>query len=69
MKEDLHISSDGYIPINDILKHRSLRGKCTLQEIEYIVATNNKQRFTLRKKENGEFEIRANQGHSIVSIL
>lgn len=40
----------------------------TLQHIQYVVGTNPKKRYELTMAENGEYMIRASQGHSIKSV-
>lgn len=69
VKERLPINPDGFINVQTILQHRSLRGKCSVEDIKRIVENNDKQRFALRSFDN-VLEIRANQGHSVkVSVL
>ncbi|KAF2890284.1 hypothetical protein ILUMI_15888 [Ignelater luminosus] len=68
IKEGLTISSEGFVPIAQILNNRYLKSKCTIDDIKRIVVNNDKQRFTLRTTETGELEIRANQGHSIPNL-
>ncbi|VEN42441.1 unnamed protein product [Callosobruchus maculatus] len=68
VKERLTIGADGYIRVADLLNHRSLKGKCSIDDIKKIVETNDKQRFSLRCDENNELEICANQGHSLQCI-
>ncbi|KAJ9577363.1 hypothetical protein L9F63_006043, partial [Diploptera punctata] len=63
VKEGLTIGSDGFVDVSEILQHKSLRGRCNIEDIERIVADNKKQRFTLRTEPH--LQIRANQGHSI----
>ena len=67
-KEGLHMREDGYIYLNDLLEMKSLKSKRIGQaEIEYIVATNDKQRFEL-SEEQGVMLIRASQGHTIKTV-
>lgn len=63
-KEGLTLSSEGFVPISEILNHRHIRGTYKLEDIERVVAANDKQRFLLRQRDN-VLEIRANQGHSL----
>jgi RNA:NAD 2'-phosphotransferase (TPT1/KptA family) len=63
-KEGLPLSSEGFVPVSQILNHRQLRGKYTVDDVKRVVANNNKQRFSLRAS-GGVLEIRANQGHSL----
>nr|CAD7437964.1 unnamed protein product [Timema bartmani] len=68
-KEGLDITDDGFINVRDLLNHRLFRGKYTLEDIQRVVAENNKQRFYLRTNQDGGIlQIRANQGHSIKKI-
>jgi 2'-phosphotransferase len=65
---------DGFLRIVDILELSSKRGEInvlnglTLPDLEFIVATDKKTRFALRKCDDGDsinsYKIRANQGHS-----
>ncbi|KAJ8934241.1 hypothetical protein NQ314_013487 [Rhamnusium bicolor] len=64
LRHKLQVSTDGYISVANLLNHESLKGKYTVADIKRVVETNNKQRFTLRYK-NNTLEICANQGHSI----
>ena len=66
---NLTMASDGYVPMNEILhhKHAKLKG-LTLEVIQTSVASNDKQRFSIKEDEAGVLHIRANQGHSIVGI-
>ncbi|EFA02080.1 tRNA 2'-phosphotransferase 1 [Tribolium castaneum] len=62
--EGLSLTPEGFAPVSEVLNHRQLRGKFTVEDIQRIVESNNKQRFFLRQ--NGAIlEIRANQGHSM----
>lgn len=59
------ISTDGFLFVEDLLAHPQFHSY-TLEDVERVVATNDKQRFKLRSHpDNGRLEIRANQGHSI----
>jgi len=62
VKKGLTVSSDGYIEWNDIRK-LSQFSKYNLDDVKYVVRSNDKQRFGL-KEENKMWYIRANQGHS-----
>lgn len=62
-------SSEGYINVNDILKHKKLCNKYTVQDIRRIVESNDKQRFKLRhNKVDNILQIKANQGHSLQCV-
>lgn len=65
VKEGLHIGADGYIAVSDILNHKYLQGKYSVDDVKRVVNSNNKQRFSLRENANGILEICANQGHSL----
>lgn len=68
VQEKLNITPEGFVQIPEILEHRFVRGKFTLDDIKRVVDNNDKQRFYIRNNENGILEIRANQGHSISVI-
>ena len=59
----LEIGNDGYININQLLKHSKFN-KFTLQDIIQVVNDCPKQRFNLEDRQ-GNLYIRANQGHSL----
>ncbi|KAJ8405184.1 hypothetical protein AAFF_G00321750 [Aldrovandia affinis] len=61
----LDMSSDGFILVEDLLSHPQFRS-FSLEDLESVVANNDKQRFKLRAHpEDGRLQIRANQGHSV----
>ncbi|XP_024139557.1 tRNA 2'-phosphotransferase 1 isoform X2 [Oryzias melastigma] len=61
----LQMGTDGFLFVEDLLAHPQFHSY-TLEDVERVVATNDKQRFKLRSHpDNGRLEIRANQGHSI----
>ncbi|XP_036404532.1 tRNA 2'-phosphotransferase 1 [Megalops cyprinoides] len=61
----LNMSSDGFLFVEDLLSHPQFRS-FSLEDVERVVATNDKQRFKLRPDpEDGRLQIRANQGHSV----
>lgn len=64
VKEGFDISEEGYINITDILNHKSLRNRYTIEDIKRVVEYSDKQRFTLRNH-RGTLQICANQGHSL----
>ncbi|XP_018592751.2 tRNA 2'-phosphotransferase 1 isoform X2 [Scleropages formosus] len=60
----LNMSSDGFLLVEDLLSHPQFHS-FSLEDIERVVANNDKQRFKLRRHPStGQLEIRANQGHS-----
>ncbi|XP_052179443.1 uncharacterized protein LOC127792864 [Diospyros lotus] len=70
---NLNIRSDGYVRVQDLLKlnmktfaNIPLRAH-TVDDIREAVRKDNKQRFSLLE-DNGELLIRANQGHTIVTV-
>ncbi|XP_062856739.1 tRNA 2'-phosphotransferase 1 [Trichomycterus rosablanca] len=64
-KLGLHMSSDGFIFVDEILAHAQF-SSFLQEDVEKVVATNDKQRFKLQNHpENGRLQIRANQGHSV----
>ncbi|XP_030622502.1 tRNA 2'-phosphotransferase 1 [Chanos chanos] len=61
----LLMNSEGYLNVEELLAHPEFRSY-SLEDIERVVATNDKKRFKLREDpENGHLQIRANQGHSV----
>ena len=64
-KEGIAISSEGYVLVDDILKHKNfISKKYTVEEVKKEVENNDKKRFAL-KEEEGRLYIRANQGHTL----
>jgi len=64
----LHIRPDGYIVLDEVLSCSMMKKyKPTLEEIQAIVKTSDKQRFTLTE-DSGSLLIRANQGHSMQEV-
>ena len=64
-KEGIPISEGGFACAANILEHKSLKGKCTLERLKRLVSSDGKQRYSLRVNTDGVLEIKANQGHSI----
>ncbi|XP_063293786.1 tRNA 2'-phosphotransferase 1 [Pelobates fuscus] len=61
----LPMGSDGFVPLSALLVLPQFRSY-SQTDIERVVGSNNKQRFTLRHSEHsGVIEIRANQGHTL----
>ncbi|KAM3867134.1 tRNA 2'-phosphotransferase 1 [Diretmus argenteus] len=61
----LHMSADGFLFVEDLLAHPQFRSYSS-EDVERVVATNDKQRFKLRPHpDDGRLQIRANQGHSV----
>ncbi|CAF0919710.1 unnamed protein product [Rotaria sordida] len=66
IKEGLQFQSDGYVFVDDVLRHRSFANKYTIDDIHQCVAIDGKQRFGLKIDETtGKEMIRAHQGHSL----
>ena len=64
IKMGFKIGSDGYLSVDELLAHPSVKNqKYTLEDLHRIVANNDKQRFSMTKRGEKWF-IRANQGHS-----
>uniref|UniRef100_A0A1I8PP72 2'-phosphotransferase n=1 Tax=Stomoxys calcitrans TaxID=35570 RepID=A0A1I8PP72_STOCA len=68
-KEGINIQADGFIKVSDILQHPNYRRDFNMNILRQIVDNDAKQRYTLRKHPvEGHFEIRANQGHSLLEV-
>eukprot|EP01038_Epipyxis_sp_PR26KG_P010571 gene10571-14199_t len=58
------MDNSGYVPLNQLLELKEFKNQnVTLGDIQLVVETNEKQRFNLIEID-GEWFIRANQGHS-----
>lgn len=56
---------DGFLFVEELLAHPQFRAY-SVEDVERVVATNDKQRYKLRRHpEDGRLQIRASQGHSI----
>lgn len=66
IKEGLSFDDGGFIDVEKILKLKQFKNY-TLSDIQRVVETNDKKRFTLRYKNSDStiLQIRANQGHSL----
>jgi len=68
-KEGFVFLEGGFLPVQDVLKHKRFRGGgYTLEDVQAVVAECPKQRFSLKTSEEGSLLIRANQGHSISTV-
>ncbi|XP_005183157.1 tRNA 2'-phosphotransferase 1 [Musca domestica] len=68
-KEGFQIQPDGFIRVDDLLKHPNYCRDFSLSTLQKIVEQDAKQRYTLRQNPlQGYWEIRANQGHSLDEI-
>ena len=65
-KMGLQYKSDGFVYLDDLLKHHDFKNY-KVSDIEKVVNSNDKQRFTL-KKEGSKYMIKANQGHSMKEV-
>lgn len=66
MKEGLQFRTDGYTQVDELLKHKCMtKYSTTLDDINKITESNNKQRFKLELDEVGVLWIKATQGHSM----
>ncbi|KAM9376396.1 tRNA 2'-phosphotransferase 1 [Pholidichthys leucotaenia] len=64
-KIGLQMGTDGFLFVEELLAHPQFRSY-SLEDVERVVASNDKQRFKLRSHpEDGRLQIRANQGHSV----
>lgn len=64
--EGLTIRADGYIELTTVLARPKLRKlRATLARVQEVVENDAKTRYTLRLEGDGQYWIRANQGHSI----
>ncbi|KAF4581874.1 tRNA 2'-phosphotransferase 1 [Ophiocordyceps camponoti-floridani] len=67
----IKLDDEGFAPLDQVLAWGPLRSlNVSLQEVQHVVATNDKQRYALKPSSSeastaSEYFIRANQGHSI----
>jgi len=67
-KEGLSIRDDGWAKVSDILHLRqAVKLSLTLKQILAVVEPDNKHRYSITQEE-GEYLIRANQGHSMQNV-
>ncbi|XP_052430456.1 tRNA 2'-phosphotransferase 1 [Carassius gibelio] len=65
IKMGLQLNSDGFVFVDELLAHQQFCS-FSLQDVERVVDSNDKQRFKLcNHPEDGRLQIRANQGHSV----
>ena len=68
-KEGIPLQEDGYVFVDDVLRHRTFIHKYTIDDIHECVETNAKKRFGLKIDEATRKEmIRAHQGHSMEDV-
>lgn len=59
------MNPDGFVFVDELLTHGQF-SSFSLEDVERVVATNEKQRFKMQNHiENGRPQIRANQGHTV----
>ncbi|EST08590.1 Phosphotransferase KptA/Tpt1 [Kalmanozyma brasiliensis GHG001] len=79
-KEGLAIRNDGYIRLEDVLDRPRVKSvdmaegeggkrRPGLEDVRKIVESNDKKRFELTEEEQGEWWVRAVQGHSLKSVV
>jgi 2'-phosphotransferase len=67
--EGIAFQTDGYVFIDDILRHRKFANKYKKEDIYRCVDNNEKKRFGLKIDETtGKEMIRAHQGHSLEDV-
>lgn len=60
------MQADGYVFVDEVLRHPTFANKYTIDDIQQCVDTNEKKRFGLKiDEETGKVMIRAHQGHSM----
>lgn len=66
VKEGLKIDHEGWVSVNDLINHDSISNICkSVEQINEIVQTDEKQRYSLKKDKLDQVFIKANQGHSL----
>ncbi|KII87268.1 hypothetical protein PLICRDRAFT_69694, partial [Plicaturopsis crispa FD-325 SS-3] len=70
--EGLTMRPDGYVRVSELLKNRKMRS-LNFQQLEEIVKTNDKQRYSMLYEPDGtgsehSWWIKANQGHSLKAV-
>ena len=76
LRHNLHLVSEitkepidpsGYVDVEAVLRLPRFAGY-SVSQVEKVVSINDKQRFSLRKSDQGILQIRANQGHTIKEV-
>ncbi|WAR19629.1 TRPT1-like protein [Mya arenaria] len=62
-KFGLELMKGGFLYVDDIFRKVYKLRSYTLEDIQHVVKSNDKQRFALEQDDNGHWKIRANQGH------
>lgn len=61
----LALDANGWVPVEELLSAAAAHGtRITREELEHVVAVNDKKRFTIERGPEGH-RIRANQGHTV----
>ena len=60
----VNLDDEGYAPLDTILTHHKFAG-VTIEQVQQIVQNCDKQRMHMKQDANGNWLIRANQGHSV----
>lgn len=69
VKEKLDIDSRGFVELSRLLNHPRIKThRASEEEVEKIVAENDKKRFSIEVREDGKKYICANQGHSLALV-
>lgn len=68
-QEGIPIRADGFVSVNSILEHPKFGRDINLRTLQEIAKKDKKQRYTLRQNIDNLWEIRANQGHSMVTVV
>ncbi|GAC98301.1 likely tRNA 2'-phosphotransferase [Pseudozyma hubeiensis SY62] len=79
-KEGLEIRPDGYILLSDVLERPRVKSvnmaeaqggkrRAGLEDVKSVVESNDKKRFELTQQQDGQWWVRAVQGHSLKSVV
>ncbi|XP_050337033.1 terminal uridylyltransferase 7-like [Bactrocera neohumeralis] len=68
VKEGIPIRFDGFVPVTAILNHPKFARDFNFRKLQEIVKKDQEKRLALRHNKNGFWEIRANDGHSMVNV-
>lgn len=70
-QDGLKVQPDGFVPLKEVLEVPAvskIKPIPSIDDVKRIVATNDKQRFSLKTTNGGTLWIRANQGHSLAGV-
>lgn len=68
-KEHLAMDAQGYVLLGDLLRNNRLKShRATAEDVARVVQNNNKKRFTLVTRDDGQQYVCANQGHSLKKV-